>query len=110
MPLDYRLRKAVLERDNYQCQNCLKKGRLDVHHFIPVKRGGTDNLDNLISLCHPCHKIIELVPKKLNARKISFRFKTLFWQRARIYAIEHKMTATELVETAVDKFLKDDPC
>lgn len=109
-PIDWRLREAILKRDNHQCQNCLKKGRLDVHHFIPVKRGGTDNPDNLISLCHPCHNIVELVPKKLNAQTISFRFKTAFWQTVRISAIKRKMTASELVEKAVNEFLKNDPC
>lgn len=48
-------------RDNYTCQDCgqvfLKgSGRLQVHHIIPVRLQGTDNLSNLISLCPSCHR------------------------------------------------------
>lgn len=47
-------------RDGYQCQACqmqFVKGtaRLDVHHLIPVRLGGSDHLSNLISLCRSCH-------------------------------------------------------
>jgi 5-methylcytosine-specific restriction protein A len=36
---------------------CVKCGRIatDVDHIIPRVRGGTDDEDNLQSLCHACH-------------------------------------------------------
>jgi len=41
------------------CENCLKFGRLipadEVHHIIPVERGGAHNEENLVSLCQSCH-------------------------------------------------------
>jgi hypothetical protein len=57
----YVIRRQVLERDHYTCQRCgmlEKKGdrSLHVHHIIPVIKGGSDELDNLISVCHKCHK------------------------------------------------------
>ena len=38
---------------------CLKEGRLtpvqEVHHILPVSKGGTHARDNLMSLCQSCH-------------------------------------------------------
>lgn len=51
-------------RDRYAaahplCEMCLKEGRLtpveEVHHILPVSRGGTHGSDNLMSLCRSCH-------------------------------------------------------
>ncbi len=37
------------------CQRCPSSERLEVHHIIPLSRGGS-NLDlNLIVLCYKCH-------------------------------------------------------
>ena len=50
-------REAVLHRDNYTCQCCGKKScRLEVHHIKFKSNGGTDDEENLITLCTDCHK------------------------------------------------------
>jgi len=55
-----RLRKLVIKRDKYQCQECRRQGRVtpgqDVDHIVNKAQGGTDALDNLQYLCGPCHK------------------------------------------------------
>lgn len=52
------LRKAVLERDDHTCQRCREeRGPLQVHHIIPRSQGGSDTLENLITLCRPCHAV-----------------------------------------------------
>lgn len=55
-----KIRPAILQRDMFLCQECKRQGRLtpakDVDHKIPKAQGGTDNPDNLQSLCRPCHK------------------------------------------------------
>lgn len=49
-------REAILNRDGYACQICSKKHtRLEVHHIIFRSQGGTDDEDNLITLCEDCH-------------------------------------------------------
>ncbi len=49
--------EAVLNRDNYTCQCCkTKKGTLHVHHIIYRSNGGSDKMENLITLCEDCHK------------------------------------------------------
>lgn len=41
------------------CEECLKKGIIklveEVHHILPLARGGTHREDNLMSLCRSCH-------------------------------------------------------
>ena len=60
-----KLREIVLKRDAYLCQECLRNDRPTplgikphdhaIDHITPKARGGTDDLDNLESLCAPCH-------------------------------------------------------
>lgn len=56
-----KLRKLVLQRDSYLCQECYSKKKLtpatDVDHIKPKSAGGTDHEDNLQSLCKPCHDL-----------------------------------------------------
>ena len=49
----------ILHRDNYKCQNkgCKTKSKqLHVHHIIYKENGGSDEQENLITVCKPCHK------------------------------------------------------
>ena len=48
----------VLDRDNYTCQHCKgksKDSKLEVHHIIFRRNGGSDEESNLICLCKTCH-------------------------------------------------------
>lgn len=46
----------VLDRDSYCCQNCkAKKVGLEVHHIVYRSNGGSDDTNNLITLCKSCH-------------------------------------------------------
>ena len=70
-------RYAVIPlRDEATCQNCGKKGEIfgifpsvqirenikdkwiafEIHHIIPVARGGTNHLQNLTLLCQNCNR------------------------------------------------------
>ena len=51
----------VLNRDDYKCQCCKgkhKDSKLEVHHIIFRSQGGSDEANNLITLCHTCHKAL----------------------------------------------------
>ena len=62
------VRKIIYRRDYYTCQKCgIKRIPLDVHHKIPFLDGGSNELDNLISLCRSCHMKEEL--KYINSFK-----------------------------------------
>ena len=67
-------REHALVRDNYTCQCCGKKNcRLEVHHIVFRRYGGSDRLENLITLCEDCHKAIHLgaIELKLKGKRRS---------------------------------------
>ena len=66
-----RLRMPVYRRDGFKCQctGCSKcqsefwsnicgrgKPGLNIHHIKPYSKGGTDDMDNLQTLCEECNK------------------------------------------------------
>ena len=55
-----KLRLIILSRDRYLCQTCERAGRTRqadaVDHVTPKALGGTDDHDNLSSICNECHK------------------------------------------------------
>lgn len=64
----------ILNRDSYTCQNkgCKsKEKRLEVHHIIFRKNNGSDEHDNLITLCKTCHDGVhnEVIDLKLSGKK-----------------------------------------
>ena len=73
-PLDPALRAAVLQRDGYCCQ-ITGRGKglpapialsiLNVHHKIPVHAGGTDTMDNLITVCLDAHTLIHVIERNM---------------------------------------------
>jgi len=57
-PFTKSIRHEVFKRDNYKCVECgatKEKRCLHIDHIIPVSRGGTDELDNLQTLCEGCN-------------------------------------------------------
>lgn len=53
-----RTRFKVLERDGYRCRYCGKTSddiAIDVDHVVPVREGGSDDLDNLVAACVDCN-------------------------------------------------------
>ena len=54
----HRIRARYVEKHPL-CEMCLKEGRLtpveEVHHILPISRGGTHAEENLMSLCQSCH-------------------------------------------------------
>lgn len=60
----------VLNRDNYTCQYCKgksKDSKLEVHHIIYRRNGGSDEETNLICLCKTCHD--KLHKDEINLKK-----------------------------------------
>ena len=49
-------RLKVFERDGWRCRRCGKAGRLECDHVVPLRKGGAPfDMDNLQTLCRPCH-------------------------------------------------------
>lgn len=51
-----RLRQQVLQRDGGQCQICGATTDLTIDHIVSLARGGSDEIDNLQTLCSPCNR------------------------------------------------------
>jgi hypothetical protein len=49
-------RYLVLRRDRFHCVFCGSGGRLEADHIIPWSAGGSDEMDNLRTLCHACNQ------------------------------------------------------
>ena len=45
----------IKKRDGKKCYLCNSTDNLYVHHIKTVGSGGTDEYNNLITLCHTCH-------------------------------------------------------
>ena len=62
-----KVRPLILERDNNTCQICKgksdklfkKKFQIIVHHITKVKDGGTNEPNNLVTLCQLCNIAVD---------------------------------------------------
>ena len=53
-----KLRFEVYKRDSFTCQYCGRKApdvALNVDHVVPVSKGGTNDILNLITSCFDCN-------------------------------------------------------
>ena len=56
----WELRDLVFKRDKGMCIACAQQGRRtsgkEVHHIVPLARGGSNTMSNLVTLCLTCHE------------------------------------------------------
>lgn len=58
-PISKQIRVQILARDRYRCKMCGRtkdEVSLEVDHIVPVADGGTDELNNLATLCRDCNR------------------------------------------------------
>ncbi len=55
-----RIRREILARDRHQCRRkgCNHTRFLEIHHITPRAEGGSNKIDNLVTLCTACHKLL----------------------------------------------------
>lgn len=59
MAVSLKLRFKVFKRDKFTCQYCGRKTPeviLELEHIIPLSKGGSDEIDNLITSCFECNR------------------------------------------------------
>lgn len=59
-PIPRKLRHEVFKRDGYRCRECgasKDETSLEIDHIVPVARGGTNDIDNLQTLCRECNRM-----------------------------------------------------
>lgn len=86
--LDENLRKATLLRDGCKCLECGKKNTtLEVHHIKAKRYGGSNTLNNLITLCSSCHQNTEGKERQFEERY----FKLINGKSVRLDYAQHVM-------------------
>lgn len=69
-----KVRPRILARDGHLCQSCLQAGRYtqatEVDHVIPLSKGGSNDDDNLMALCHTCHGLKTATERHISRKKI----------------------------------------
>ena len=77
-------RQKVLWRDEYTCRRCESQEHLEAHHVIPRSKGGTNIVNNGITLCKDCHSSLHKGEWVLNKRVKSFKYPTHL-QQGKLY-------------------------
>lgn len=79
-PISSRLRYEILLRDGHRCVDCGASAledplvRLEVDHRVPVSKGGTNERENLQTLCWACNNgKSDQLDHKLQARKLPYQ-------------------------------------
>ena len=73
----YNVKSAVLSRDNYTCQICgAKNTKLQVHHIRFRSDGGSNRMDNLVTLCKECHDKVHTGELEYTKKVKSFKHST----------------------------------
>ena len=51
------IRFQVFKRDKFTCQYCGRSGvELEADHIVPKSKGGSNDIDNLITACKACNR------------------------------------------------------
>ena len=48
-------RRAILDRDGWQCVYCGSRDELEIDHIVPFSRGGACSVENAAVLCRSCN-------------------------------------------------------
>lgn len=54
-----KLRYEIGRKQNWRCANCGEAKPLELHHVVPLSKGGTHRPENLICVCRECHESIQ---------------------------------------------------
>lgn len=55
-PIPDEVRNMVFFRDGFRCAECDGWMYLEVDHVVPLSRGGSDEVNNLTTLCRKCNR------------------------------------------------------
>lgn len=81
--------KKIRKLDSNRCRSCGSYWNLNVHHVVYRSLGGNDRIENLMTVCVKCHRLIHSfrinilsLLKKLSKRK-DFRWNNalIFWEK-----------------------------
>ena len=83
MPFPESLKLQVKQKAAFRCCRCQNIG-IDVHHIVPEKDGGSNDIDNAAPLCPSCHDYFRNNPSKqkeiAQMRDFWYHFVNKKWQ------------------------------
>ena len=115
--ISQKTKQRVEERDHGLCIFCHKRGKGEAH-FIPRSHGGLGVEENLLTVCRPCHDLMDNSTKRsemLGAAETYLRARYPYWSReiliyekgimtkARVQSIREKYEEQRSFETLTVK-------
>jgi len=109
--LDENIRKAAIIRDKAKCMECGKSNCiLEVHHIVPRRLKGSNDIKNLITLCRNCHdktegyeeKFVDKYQKMINGKNIRFDYAQHVMQGKAYLRQELRKLSTLILTTGGD--------
>lgn len=91
-----RTRRLVL--DDFRCALCGSANQLHVHHIYYPVEYGTENINDLITLCQTCHGLIEKLKKE---GRYSGKWKICDFEMYCIVRAESKMEICDFVNNSI---------
>ena len=55
---------ALVELWDGRCAYCGERAPLEIDHRVPLSRGGTDSIDNILPACGPCNRRKHAMPEQ----------------------------------------------
>jgi CRISPR/Cas system Type II protein with McrA/HNH and RuvC-like nuclease domain len=89
MSVGAKKRLRIYARDGYSCLKCGAKEDLTIDHIVPISRGGSDDFQNLQTLCFSCNQ------------KKAADMQYVWWRNPIKYVIEKQ---TSLVEARLKNY------
>jgi len=96
------LRQKVRERDNHECRFCESENNLHTHHIVPRSADGSDDLDNLITVCASCHNTVESTQGKA-LKRIKKQLQNDFLQNLDSIVVDEVVHITRSVNCGADR-------
>lgn len=69
-------REAVYKRDGYRCLKCGCTENLTLDHVLPRSKGGSNEIENLQTLCKPCNE--DKADTYIDYREVKISIQLLF--------------------------------
>lgn len=95
--LGARRKQRVKERDGWKCKKCNSREQLTIDHIVPVALGGSDEEDNLQTLCRGCNT---MKADKPPTHKTLFN---LFFSRKTIYEFKNEIRSEIATSRGMNK-------
>ncbi len=107
------VRFQVFKRDHFTCQYCGKGGgELEVDHIKPVTKGGSNDMDNLITACRDCNRgksDTSVLPdgyilvRERKSRRLQLLIRPSIYEEVKNMATENNQSVNDYINELIEK-------